>query len=145
DVKEQAAPTAEGRAIRALFQNLTRREKEVLNHLVAGRINKQTAFILGIREKTIKLHRGRVMKKLGVRHVAQLVRMTDRLSLQPSSIEVRFWHLADIPLTPPNVRFRGYSGHDEAQISALAVAIGGKADMSLCTANVRLWPKDISV
>jgi FixJ family two-component response regulator len=76
--KERDSANAESRAIRALLQNLTRREKEVLNHLVAGRLNKQTAFILGIREKTIKLHRGRVMKKLGVRHVAQLVRMTDR-------------------------------------------------------------------
>jgi FixJ family two-component response regulator len=82
--KERDSANAESRAIRALLQNLTRREKEVLNHLVAGRINKQTAFILGIREKTIKLHRGRLMKKLGVRHVAQLVRMTDRVSLQPS-------------------------------------------------------------
>jgi FixJ family two-component response regulator len=82
--KERDSANAESRAIRALLQNLTRREKEVLNHLVAGRINKQTAFILGIREKTIKLHRGRVMKKLGVRHVVQLVRMTDRVSLQPS-------------------------------------------------------------
>jgi FixJ family two-component response regulator len=82
--KARDSANAESRAIRALLQNLTRREKEVLNHLVAGRINKQTAFILGIREKTIKLHRGRVMKKLGVRHVAQLVRMTDRVSLQPS-------------------------------------------------------------
>jgi FixJ family two-component response regulator len=82
--KERDSANAESRAIRALLQNLTRREKDVLNHLVAGRLNKQTAFILGIREKTIKLHRGRVMKKLGVRHVAQLVRMTDRVSLQPS-------------------------------------------------------------
>ena len=82
--KARDSANAESRAIRALLQNLTRREKEVLNHLVAGRINKQTAFILGIREKTIKLHRGRVMQKLGVRHVAQLVRMTDRVSLQPS-------------------------------------------------------------
>jgi FixJ family two-component response regulator len=82
--KERDSANAESRAIRALLQNLTRREKEVLNHLVAGRLNKQTAFVLGIREKTIKLHRGRVMKKLGVRHVAQLVRMTDRVSLQPS-------------------------------------------------------------
>ena len=82
--KARDSANAESRAIRALLQNLTRREKEVLNHLVAGRINKQTAFILGIREKTIKLHRGRLMKKLGVRHVAQLVRMTDRVSLQPS-------------------------------------------------------------
>ena len=76
--KERDSANAESRAIRALLQNLTRREKDVLNHLVAGRINKETAFILGIREKTIKLHRGRLMKKLGVRHVAQLVRMTDR-------------------------------------------------------------------
>jgi FixJ family two-component response regulator len=82
--KERDSANAESRAIRALFQNLTRREKEVLNHLVAGRINKQTAFILGLRVKTIKVHRGRVMKKLGVRHVVQLVRMTDRVSLQPS-------------------------------------------------------------
>jgi FixJ family two-component response regulator len=81
---ERDSANAESRAIRALFQNLTPREKEVLNHLVAGRINKQTAFILGISEKTIKLHRGRVMKKLGVRHVVHLVRMTDRVSLQPS-------------------------------------------------------------
>jgi FixJ family two-component response regulator len=82
--KARDSANAESRAIRALFQNLTRREKEVLNHLVAGRLNKQTAFVLGIREKTIKLHRGRVMKKFWVRHVAQLVRMTDRVSLQPS-------------------------------------------------------------
>jgi FixJ family two-component response regulator len=47
--KERDSANAESRAIRALLQNLTRREKEVLNHLVAGRINKQTAFILGIR------------------------------------------------------------------------------------------------
>jgi FixJ family two-component response regulator len=82
--KERDSANAESRAIRALLQNLTRRERDVLNHLVAGRLNKQTAFILGISEKTIKLHRGRVMKKLGVRHVVQLVRMTDRVSLQPS-------------------------------------------------------------
>jgi FixJ family two-component response regulator len=82
--KERDSANAESRAIRALFQNLTPREKEVLNHLVAGRLNKQTAAILGISEKTIKLHRGHVMKKLGVRHVVHLVRMTDRVSLQPS-------------------------------------------------------------
>ena len=65
--KARDSANAESRAIRALLQNLTRREKEVLNHLVAGRINKQTAFILGLSVKTIKVHRGRVMKKLGVR------------------------------------------------------------------------------
>jgi FixJ family two-component response regulator len=82
--KERDSANAESRAIRGLLQNLTPREKEVLNHLVAGRINKETAAILGIGEKTIKVHRGRLMKKLGVRHVAQLVRMIERVSLQPS-------------------------------------------------------------
>ena len=82
--KERDSANAESRAIRALLQNLTPREKEVLNHVVAGRLNKQTAAILGIGVKTIKVHRSRVMKKLGVQHMAQLVRMTERVSLQPS-------------------------------------------------------------
>ena len=82
--KERDSANAESRAIRALLQNLTPREKEILNHVVAGRLNKQTAAILGIGVKTIKVHRSRVMKKLGVQHMAQLVRMTERVSLQPS-------------------------------------------------------------
>ena len=82
--KERDSANAESRAIRALLQHLTPREKEVLNHVVAGRLNKQTAHILGIGVKTIKVHRSRVMKKLGVQHMAQLVRMTERVSLQPS-------------------------------------------------------------
>ena len=75
---------AESRVARELLQKLSPREKEVLNHIVAGRINRETAAILGIGLKTIKMHRGRVMKKFGVRNVAQLVRLTERIPLQPS-------------------------------------------------------------
>jgi FixJ family two-component response regulator len=55
--------------------NLTPREREVLTHVVAGRLNKQIAADLGIAEKTIKVHRGRMMAKMGVRTVADLVRI----------------------------------------------------------------------
>jgi FixJ family two-component response regulator len=63
---------------------LTRREREVLAHVIAGRLNKQVAADLGIVEKTIKLHRGRMMHKLGVRTVADLVRIAERAGIAPS-------------------------------------------------------------
>ena len=56
---------------------LTAREKEVLTYVIAGQLNKQIAAHLGIVEKTIKLHRGRMMHKLGVRSVAELVRLAE--------------------------------------------------------------------
>lgn len=81
---ERDGANAKSRAVRELLQRLSPREKEVFNHLVAGRINRETAAILGIGLKTIKMHRGRVMKKLGVRNVAQLVRLTERIPMQPT-------------------------------------------------------------
>ena len=57
------------------LSSLTPREREVLTRVVAGRLNKQIAAELGIVEKTIKVHRGRVMGKMGVRSVADLVRL----------------------------------------------------------------------
>src|SRR5262249_20227093 len=68
-------------AIRVRLATLTPREREVLGHVVAGRLNKQIAATLGIVEKTIKVHRGRVMEKMGVRTVADLVRMTERAGI----------------------------------------------------------------
>jgi len=62
---------------------LTPRELEVLTHVVAGRLNKQIAAELGIVEKTIKLHRGRMMRKMGVRTVADLVRIAERAGIRP--------------------------------------------------------------
>jgi len=55
------------------LEQLTPREREVMAHVVRGRLNKQIANDLGIVEKTVKVHRARVMEKLGVRSVATLV------------------------------------------------------------------------
>ncbi|WP_244625760.1 response regulator transcription factor, partial [Bradyrhizobium japonicum] len=60
---------------------LTPREREVMQHVVAGRLNKQIASDLGTVEKTVKVHRGRVMAKLGVRSVADLVRFAERAGI----------------------------------------------------------------
>lgn len=66
----QATETA---ACEDRLARLTPREREVLDAVVAGRLNKQTAEALGIAEKTVKVHRARVMRKMGVRSVADLV------------------------------------------------------------------------
>ena len=60
------------------FATLTHRESEVLHKVVAGRLNKQIAADLGIGEKTIKVHRHRVMEKMKVTSLAELVRLTER-------------------------------------------------------------------
>jgi len=68
---------------------LTPREKEVLVYVIGGLLNKQIAAILGTVEKTIKVHRGRMMSKLGVHSVADLVRLTARAGIEPA--ESRYW------------------------------------------------------
>jgi FixJ family two-component response regulator len=67
--------------IEAKITTLTPREREVLTHVVAGRLNKQIAYELGTVEKTIKFHRSAIMKKLGVRTIADLVRMAERAGI----------------------------------------------------------------
>jgi len=73
DARERGA-RRELRRIRGHLDSLTRREHEVLQHVVAGRLNKQIAFDLGIAEKTIKVHRARAMEKMCAGSLAQLVR-----------------------------------------------------------------------
>ena len=58
---------------------LTRREREVCERVALGLLNKQIAFELGTSEKTVKVHRGRVMQKLGVESVAALVRLLSQV------------------------------------------------------------------
>jgi FixJ family two-component response regulator len=72
---------AELATITARLARLTPREREVLTHVVAGRLNKQIAGDLGTVEKTIKVHRSRMMEKLGVRTVADLVRLAERAGI----------------------------------------------------------------
>jgi len=59
--------------IDARLTRLSAREREVLEQVLTGRLNKQIASVLGIAEKTVKVHRGRVMEKMEVRSVAELV------------------------------------------------------------------------
>jgi len=64
--------------IEKCLATLTERERQVLEHIVAGRLNKQIAAALGTAEKTIKYHRGNLMRKMGVRVVADLVKLAER-------------------------------------------------------------------
>lgn len=68
-------------SIRQRLATLTRREKEVLAAIVRGRLNKQIAYDLGTVEKTIKVHRARVMEKMQVQSLAELVRVVERVGM----------------------------------------------------------------
>lgn len=72
---------AESSAIESRIATLTPRERQVLVQIVSGKLNKQIAYELGTVEKTIKFHRGSLMKKLGVRMVADLVRLAEKAGI----------------------------------------------------------------
>lgn len=67
--------------LRARFETLTSREREVMAFVVTGRLNKQTAADIGISEITVKVHRGHVMRKMGASSLPDLARMADKLNL----------------------------------------------------------------
>jgi FixJ family two-component response regulator len=69
--------------INANLKRLTPRERQVLAHVIAGRLNKQIAWTFGTKEKTIKVHRSRVMGKMKVRNVADLVRAAQCAGVAP--------------------------------------------------------------
>jgi FixJ family two-component response regulator len=87
-LKRAAAQQAESHELAALSERLaglTPREREVLAHVIAGKMNKAIAAELGTGEQNIKVHRGRVMRKMGVRSVAELVRVAERLGVSPAA------------------------------------------------------------
>jgi FixJ family two-component response regulator len=82
---ERRRRSAEKNEARRLLDLLTPREFEVMQLVITGMLNKQIAGELGTAEKTVKVHRGRVMQKLGVTAVAQLVRLVQKARLAPAA------------------------------------------------------------
>jgi FixJ family two-component response regulator len=80
-----ASRSADMQATRILQNRLallTRRELEVMRHVITGKLNKQIASDLGTGEQNIKVHRMRMMDKMGVESVAELVRVSTRLGIE---------------------------------------------------------------
>jgi FixJ family two-component response regulator len=70
-------------ALHAHFKSLTAREREIMEHVTGGLMNKQIAARVGLSEITVKIHRGNLMKKMGARSLAELVRMAEALAAHP--------------------------------------------------------------
>ncbi len=83
--RHRAARTGrlETQAMRTRMESLTPRELEVLRCIITGALNKQIAAHLGIAEKTVKIHRARVMEKTGAASVAELVQTCQRAGIEP--------------------------------------------------------------
>ncbi len=77
--RRQAAADTE--TWKARLASLTPRQREVMEHIVAGQLNKQIAFDLGTGEQNIKLHRAQIMRKMRVDSLAELVRIAERLGI----------------------------------------------------------------
>ena len=82
---QERGQRARRRELRARFDALTPREREVLTHVLSGRLNKQIAGDLDASERTIKAHRANIMAKLGVQSVAQLARLAQEAGVSASS------------------------------------------------------------
>ena len=83
--RESGRKRSELAVLQSHYAALTPREREVLPLVVAGFANKQAAADLGIAENTIAVHRGQIMRKMGARSLAELVRMADKLNVSPPS------------------------------------------------------------
>ena len=81
---ENRAERAERASVEKRMSELTPREHEVMTFVITGMLNKQVARRLGISEETVKIHRGRVMQKLGIRSVAELVRLCEKAGVSPA-------------------------------------------------------------
>lgn len=82
-VDAKRAGDEQQRTVLSHWLRLTPREREVLEHVLGGYLNKQTASRLGIAEKTVKVHRQHVMEKMDARSVAQLVRQCEMAGIRP--------------------------------------------------------------
>jgi FixJ family two-component response regulator len=77
----QRIDRAIGNTVELRFNQLTQREREVLTHIVRGQLNKQIAWDCSVGVKTIKVHRARIMDKMGARSLPELVRLAERVGI----------------------------------------------------------------
>lgn len=85
--RDRLAQERTTRAVQARLDTLTARELETARWLVTGKLNKQIAAELGIAEKTVKIHRARVMEKMSVSSIAELVRLLATVGIGPATRE----------------------------------------------------------
>jgi FixJ family two-component response regulator len=81
---ENRAQLAETTSIQERLKRLTPREHEVMAYVITGMLNKQIAAEMGVTEGTVKIHRGRVMQKLGIGSVPELVRLSEKAGIAPA-------------------------------------------------------------
>ena len=98
---EARARHAELRELQQHAASLTPREREVMALVVRGLLNKQVAAELGIVEKTIKVHRARVIEKMGAESLADLVRAAEKLGIFPGVPVSSAAHPPSVIVTPP--------------------------------------------
>jgi RNA polymerase sigma factor (sigma-70 family) len=73
--------------LRERFEKLSSREREIMLHVMGGRLNKQIAHDIGIAESTVKVHRTNLMRKMKARSIPELSRMADILNLMPKQLQ----------------------------------------------------------
>ena len=115
---------AELAGITARLATLTPREHEVLEHVVAGRLNKQIADALGTVEQTIKVHRARVMEKMQVQSVADLVRLVERLGGAASCRPTFTIPASSRPTSAPPASSRSLKTSKDGRLEAGARDVG---------------------
>jgi FixJ family two-component response regulator len=86
-IRREGVKAASG--MRALFETLSPREREVMALVTAGLMNKQVAAKTGLAESTVKMHRGQVMRKMGAKSLADLIKMAEMIDVQGNNFQHR--------------------------------------------------------
>jgi len=93
--RQQRAQDRDRRDLQVRFATLTERERKVMTFVIAGFLNKQTAAQIGVSEVTVKVHRHRLMNKLGAKSLPDLVRIAEVLHVEPFAVHKMLNRMSD--------------------------------------------------